>query len=269
MYYSYNPDYPDEQYFNPTHDAECDYQFINKHRCVHVGNGELDPVHNCPFLKAIKEDYRRLVYWFIDDGRCLKSCDAQGYTALHWAVRLGRLEIAQRLIEIGYDINANENYIGNVHWPEFRLGNTPLIFAAGRGADLEMFQFLLDYGAQPTWGNANGTTPLHVMAEHNHWQLAKLLLDKNPNCINLFTSSKATPLHYAATYGHEEIAYLLLDYGADLYFENSFSQTPLDVAKMFKSQRVMELIEERLPRTLPLVEQDIEPKDLRPIEIPA
>ena len=71
-------------------------------------------------------------------------------TALHWAVSMGHLEVAELLVEHHADLNARA-----------ADGCAPLHVAAREG-DAELVTFLLDAGANPSLCNSAGSTALDL-----------------------------------------------------------------------------------------------------------
>lgn len=67
-----------------------------------------------------------------------------------------------------------------------------------------------------------------------------LLQNIDPN----FTEDRdgITPLHFAAAHGSEEVAKALITAGADVRAVNADSQTPLDIAKLHKHEKLIELL---------------------------
>ena len=88
-----------------------------------------------------------------------------------------------------------------------------MLKAAERGDAAKVRQFL---AADTTLANARGLhnkTPLHIAAEKNHTEIAKLLIDAGAD-MNAEASLGMTPLALAAKMGNREVAEVLLAHGA-------------------------------------------------------
>jgi ankyrin repeat protein len=125
--------------------------------------------------------------------------------ALVWASKADRVNVMPLLIAHGADINADP-YRG-----------TPLIWAAAKNR-LAVARWLLDHGAQigrATFGGSShgeGVTALHLAAQSNHVEMARLLLA----------------------------------YGADLSIEDAiYHSSPRGWAEHFGSNEVLEVLERK------------------------
>jgi ankyrin repeat protein len=69
--------------------------------------------------------------------------------------------------------------------------------------------------------------PLYYAAMLGFRDLAKHLIAKHPEHINVRGGLKVTPMHVAATAGHVDVLSLLLEHGADVDVRNDINLTPL------------------------------------------
>ena len=79
-----------------------------------------------------------------------------GLTALHYAARDGRLEVAQLLVEVGADVDQTT-----------ADGTTPLLMAAING-NYDLAMYLLERGAGPNLVSEDGAAPLYATLS-NRW----------------------------------------------------------------------------------------------------
>jgi uncharacterized protein len=134
----------------------------------------------------------------------VKSAQADGSTALHWAAHWDNLDAVDALIKAGADAMAAT-----------RLGATPLFIAIEDG-NPAMIKRLLAAGANV---NApflsNGETPLMVAARTGNLESARILLDAGANIEAKDTFRETTALIWAAEQNHAQMVSLLLSRGAN------------------------------------------------------
>ncbi len=102
----------------------------------------------------------------------IKAKDNQDMSAIHWACRLGDVNLVKEVLARGADINAPSKIYG-----------TPLIVTISpilrdkEGPELPLITLLLEKGANPnTFMPMTGMTPLMQAALSNHPKTARLLL---------------------------------------------------------------------------------------------
>src|SRR6267154_4527861 len=87
-------------------------------------------------------------------------------TPLHLASQNGHVEAACKLLELGADMTARNNY-----------GETPLHIASQMG-QIDIIHMLIERGADVTAQKNNGWTPLHGALDGRHQSVAMLLLER-------------------------------------------------------------------------------------------
>ncbi len=155
-----------------------------------------------PFeLVLRRSNLLQLVEPFLAAGADVAQPGSEGSSALHAAVQTGDHDVIQRLLDLGVDINAQDD-----------LGNTPLhsVYEADLAA------FLLAAGADPNVANQQSYTPLHSAARYD-LALTMVLLEAGADP-TAQTDIGLTPL--ALTLQEEgfadyQIILALLDAGAD------------------------------------------------------
>jgi ankyrin repeat protein len=192
------------------------------------------------------------------------NASAQGWTALHqiaWTRRpnygynlpgpvatgkLDALELVKELVRHGADINARETKEprdGNRNMLN-RIGATPFLLAA-KAVDLPLMRALLEQGADPKLGNADGTTPLMVAAGVGIWApgespgteeeavaAVKMLLDMGAGSASDVDKNGYTALHGAIHRGGSiPLVKILVEKGAKLDARNNKGWLPLTIAE--------------------------------------
>ena len=241
---------------------------------------KLDP--NEALIKACKENDLQRVKRVIKNGADPNAKDSYGNTALHIAVRNGRADIVEKLLEkmSPEAINANKD----------RGGDTALHKAAQYGGRTDIVEKLLEKltpeainatnGARDTalhlaaqYGRADiiekllekmspeaikaidnhGSTVLHIEAERGNAALVEKLLEKmSPEAVNAEDRYGDTALHKAAQNGREDIVEKLLEKLLEkmspeaINAKNNKGRTALDYARKSENKKVITLIEDKL-----------------------
>ena len=115
---------------------------------------------------------------------------ADGATALHWAVYRGDRELADMLIRAGANVKAAN-----------REGATPLWLASVNG-DAAIIAALLTAGADPNEALPLGRTPLMVASRTGNVEAMKVLIDRGADVNAKETLRGTTPLMWAADEAH-------------------------------------------------------------------
>jgi len=119
-----------------------------------------------------------------------------GLSALHVAIKLGDIPMAQFLLSQGADINFQDYQ-----------GNTPLILAIKK-KNLELTTFVVMQGADVNLANNDGITPLHQAAFSGNEHVVDFLLKAkaDPNAKN---NDGATPYDFAVAKKYLTIAQMI------------------------------------------------------------
>jgi uncharacterized protein len=119
-----------------------------------AGINAKEPAQNQTALMwAAAERHPNVVGALIGAHADLKASTKQGFTAIHFAARVGDLESVKLLLAAGVDVNLQTQGGGA------SSGYTPLLIASLR-AQTDVALYLLDHGADPNV-EAAGFTPLH------------------------------------------------------------------------------------------------------------
>jgi len=157
-----------------------------------------------PLVAAVKSGDRTAALKLAEDKDAVLAAEADGTTALHWAVRGGDVELVDRLLRAGADASAANRY-----------GVTPLHLAAING-DAAIIERLLKAGANPNAAGADGETPLMTVARGGHVDAAETLLKHGAEVDARETWHGQTALMWAAAQGHTAMIRTLVAHGADV-----------------------------------------------------
>ena len=162
----------------------------------------------------------------------IQQVDANGETALAWAVSMPWLAGVEILCEAGADLNAQNN-----------LGETVLYLSRNeQGSESEaILDFLLERGANPNIASLDGATPLDLAARMGQTQAVRSLLKygANPNFDltndhdydNENYSPGGLPLQQACLGGHVDIIDILLKAGAGPAYPDFSGMTTIDYVR--------------------------------------
>ncbi len=167
-------------------------------------SGVITAQEESPLIAAAKRNDETAVRDLLNAGIDPDSQQADGATALHWAVHRENLGIIETLLDAGAEVNASN-----------RLGATPLFIAAESG-NAEFIRRLLDAGADPDSALKLGETPLMTAARAGSAIGVQLLIAAGVNVNTSESSRKQTALMWAAAQGHLAVVQELIKAGADL-----------------------------------------------------
>jgi type 1 glutamine amidotransferase len=153
---------------------------------------------------------------------------------LHQAILRNRTEIALLLLERGADVNEPD-----------RSQRTPLHLAVER-ASVPLVEALLARKAKPHERDRMGWTPLHHAAAKDRVAVAKALMKGGANPSTL-SERGGTALHEAAASGGAEMIQMFLDAKVDPKVVSKLGVTALDIAKEFKNEVAIKMLEPLTP----------------------
>ncbi|WP_409286213.1 ankyrin repeat domain-containing protein [Pontibacter sp. G13] len=162
-------------------------------------------------------------------------------TVIDTALSLSEKETqVAKLIQAGEPVNTESFVIGT--------GNdrhSPLLVAARENYP-NMVQMLLDAGADiGQRGYMMNAIPFHKAGYMGNPEVMELLVN-HPDAQNFINdpgpNNGYTPLHDAIWHGNAAAAKILIDAGADLSAKNYEGDTPLDLARRYQYQDIVEMI---------------------------
>lgn len=167
----------------------------------------------CCYLPDVSRGFQLLK----QQPRLTNQFNSNGQSPLHVACQTGCLAMAERLIALGADVNAQDNN-----------GRTPISAAAHGGpwkpaADPQIINLLLKSGA---------VTDFWVAAEIGRLDLLKIFLSERPQLLNQLDETGSTALYYAAANNHAPCVQYLLQQRADPNAGSDTDRTPLSTAAL-------------------------------------
>ena len=167
---------------------------------------------------AVERQDREAVVGLLAQRAEVNAAQADGATALHWAVHWNNFETATLLVDAGADPNAlNE------------LGVAPLALAS-LNASPEMVAALLRAGADPNVARPSGETALMTGARTGSAELVRMLLAGGAEINANVHFRGQTALMWAAAEGHTDVVRVLLEQGASVHARSQFGITALLLA---------------------------------------
>ncbi len=157
-----------------------------------------------PLVDAVKSGDRAAAIALIERRTDVNIPEADGTTALHWAVHQSDLELVDRLIRAGANVKAKNEY-----------GVTPMSEAAILG-NAALMDKLLKAGADVESPNADGQTALMVVARTSFTDAAKVLLRHGANVNAVEQWRGQTALMWAAAQSQPAMVKELVAAGADV-----------------------------------------------------
>jgi len=134
----------------------------------------------------------------------VNAAQADGATALHWAVYRSDRALVDLLIRAGANVKAAN-----------RAGVTPLWLASVNG-DAAVIEALLTAGADPNEALPLGRRPLMIASRTGNVDAMKVLLDRGADVNARETLRGTTALMWAADEGHAAALQFLIQRGADI-----------------------------------------------------
>jgi len=182
-------------------------------------------------VKAVEAGDAAAVRSLLKQPNAANAAEADGTTALHWAVDRDDFAMAQMLVRAGASVKTANRY-----------GVTPMYSAALNG-NASMIQLLLEAGADVDVALPEGETPLMTAARTGKVDAVKVLLDHGA-AVNAREKWKSqTALMWAAHEGNAQTVKLLIAAGAKIDDRSTFGWTPLlFAARQGQSEAIKALV---------------------------
>lgn len=186
-------------------------------------------------VEAVREGDQAAVQALLSQRVDVNEAQADGATALHWAVQRNDLETVDLLIRGGANANARNDY-----------GVTPLALACGNSS-AEMVEKLLGAGADPNAAKVTGETVLMTCSRTGNPVSVRALLARGADPNASETRGGQTALMWALAAHHANVAGLLVERGAKV---NARSKTKkgLEIAVRYNTGGVADQLPYREPK---------------------
>jgi ankyrin repeat protein len=155
-------------------------------------------------LEAVKTGNRATVAALLKQRADVNAAEADGTTALHWAVRQDDVDLTDRLLRAGADVKATNRY-----------GITALYLASLNG-NAAVIEELIKAGADPNAAATEGETALMTAARSGHVDAVRVLLAHGAAVDAREQWRGQTALMWAAAEGHADMIRELAARGADV-----------------------------------------------------
>ena len=136
-------------------------------------------------------------------------------------------------------------------------GNRSLLHdACEDNGNLAMVKYLVEkHGCDPSGKDDDGDTPLHLAASSGKLDISMYLIEERKCSSGCPGQRGRSPLHYACE-GNGNLAmvkYLVEKHGCDLFIQDIYGQTPLDLATTCNNKLVIEYLGKRMGGDTPTV----------------
>jgi ankyrin repeat protein len=179
-----------------------------------LAGGSAAAQSGAPLADAAEKKDREKIVALLKQGVDVNASQADGMTALHWAVYHDDLQTAMLLVRAGANAKAANRYTV-----------TPLSLACMNG-NTEVVELLLKAGADSNTTLRGGETALMTAARTGRTGPVKALLARGAK-VNAQDQKGQTALMWAASEGHADVVTMLLKAGADFRTPLPSGFTPL------------------------------------------
>ncbi|EXJ68497.1 uncharacterized protein A1O5_08290 [Cladophialophora psammophila CBS 110553] len=151
-----------------------------------------------PLHFAVFSGKEELVKLLIDNKADINGREVDGWPPLMFAAQIGNCKMIDSFIDEGVDVNATANSGVTALWIASQQGHTAVV------------QTLLKAEAR-SFAAKSGRYPVHQAAQNAHFEVVKLLVEEDPNCVNL-KDARGTSLISLASSGRETVRVDIMKY---------------------------------------------------------
>ena len=185
-----------------------------------VGGMMVSIAYENPLHQAVADGELETVTMLLANGADVDGTDKnyEGITALFVAVENGNLEIAQKLLDFGANVNVRDE-----------MKRTPLL-ALDYNTSPELVRLLIQHGADLFAVDNSGNNVLHVAAENESKEVIEMLLNEGID-LNMQNDEGQTPLMIAVYFENFGTVETLLTAGAKVNIRDKEDATALSIAR--------------------------------------
>ena len=166
-------------------------------------------------VQAVKRGDHAAVRALVKDRTAVNQPEADGTTALHWAVQADDVGLATMLVDAGADARAANRY-----------GVRPLTLAATNGSEA-LVALLLKAGADPNAATGAGEPVIMTAARTGRAAAVKRLIDAGADVNARERWLGETALMWAAAENHADVVRLLVAAGAAIDARSTILEAPV------------------------------------------
>ena len=227
-------------------------EITNSEIFTNYNNGEETVNSNNIFFTAIENGDISKVRELLKNGTDVNSTNAEGWSALHLAVKVNNPAIVKELLS-NKKINMNptlpvDSVFTDSDTKWYADGQTPLLLAAYYGYS-DIVTMLLSYGADILAKDSiDDAMAIHIASAKGYYRVVEAILESAAarnskiDIVNVGDNTGTTPLMWAAMNNQVTVISILIRYKASVNMQDDDGWTPLHFAAASDSYRAVEIL---------------------------
>ena len=227
-------------------------EITNSEIFTNYNNGEETVNSNSIFFTAIENGDISKVRELLKNGTDVNSTNAEGWSALHLAVKANKPAIVKELLS-HKKINMNptlpvDSVFTDTDTKWYADGQTPLLLASYYGYS-DIVTMLLSYGADILAKDTiDDAMAIHIASAKGYYKVVEAILDSAAarnskiDIVNAGDNTGTTPLMWAAMNNQVTVISILIKYKANVNMQDDDGWTPLHFAAASDSYRAAEIL---------------------------
>ncbi|WP_304333661.1 ankyrin repeat domain-containing protein [Brachyspira innocens] len=227
-------------------------EITNSEIFTNYNNGEETVNSNSIFFTAIENGDISKVRELLKNGTDVNSTNAEGWSALHLAVKVNNPAIVKELLS-NKKINMNptlpvDSVFTDSDTKWYADGQTPLLLAAYYGYS-DIVTMLLSYGADILAKDSiDDAMAIHIASAKGYYRVVEAILESAAarnskiDIVNVGDNTGTTPLMWAAMNNQVTVISILIRYKASVNMQDDDGWTPLHFAAASDSYRAVEIL---------------------------